>query len=898
MLLQEVSFVALFLFAGVAPVAPLAEWSFDTEADRAAWVPNAHLEKVRLKDGVLEAEAVNWDPFFICEGLEIAANPWQFVLVKIKANRGGVCDVFWTGTSEGPYGGFSEEKKCSIKVPHDGAWHELAGFPAWHAERTIRKLRFDVYDGAHFEIDSIRILQWGRDEAPAGDTFSWEFGRNPDQWHIHPAVTEKFAPPLRLAVAERGWVTVRMRSQRDGIASILWSGPRLVGLRSESFPVRGDGTLHSYNLELQGNPDWNELVLLGLRLPPDTPEMQVESVRIAARPSGPPEITATYFGFENAVNRAGSSARVRAQLTNLGGEEATQVTVKLRLPSDVQLRGSNTEQTLNAVALGVREDLTWEVVAERDGAYSATLELEGEGAPEPLKTQLHFTPPLNLAPTDYVPEPRPVATDLEVCAFYFPGWDSAAKWDCIRRIAPIRKPLLGYYDESSPECVDWQIKWAVENGISCFLVDWYWTQGQQILTHWFEAYRKARYRDMLKVAIMWANHNPPNTHSAEDFRKVTQHWIDHYFGLKSYYRIDHKPAVFIWDPENIRNDLKGSAAVKATLDESQAMAQAAGYDGIVYIAVNRVESPAHVRMCIEEGYCGATNYHEWGNAVERAPEPKRFRYADVVETCPAVWARRDAMDGTLVYYPLVETGWDSRPWHGDKSMVIDGRTPELFERLLRDGKQYCRDHGKKMMVLGPVNEWGEGSYIEPCAEFGFEMLEAVRKVVATGDPSSWPVNVAPSDVGRGPYDYPPVAKITAWTFDQDAGGWKAMMNVGEPVCRQGALRFRTTSEDPALMVDTPRMEAAEFSGVEIRMQLTGNVKTGSVGQLFWSPGGGAMVEATSVHFPLAVDGQPHHYQLDLKANPRWRGRISTLRLDPCESRDVEVNIEEIRFVRQ
>lgn len=92
----------------------------------------------------------------------------------------------------------------------------------------------------------------------------------------------------------------------------------------------------------------------------------------------------------------------------------------------------------------------------------------------------------------------------------------------MRRTAPIRKPMLGYYDEGNPECVDWQIKWAVENGISCFpgrlvLV----CEGRQSLTHWFEAYRKARYRDYLKVAIMWANHNAPNTHSAEDWRKVT-----------------------------------------------------------------------------------------------------------------------------------------------------------------------------------------------------------------------------------------------------------------------------------------------------------------------------------------------------------------------------------------
>ncbi|MBN2272524.1 MAG: glycoside hydrolase family 99-like domain-containing protein, partial [Sedimentisphaerales bacterium] len=102
-----------------------------------------------------------------------------------------------------------------------------------------------------------------------------------------------------------------------------------------------------------------------------------------------------------------------------------------------------------------------------------------------------------------------------------------------------------------------------------------------------------------------------------------------------------------------------------------------------------------------------------------------------------------------------DTGWDSRPWHGDKSMVIQGRTPQLFEELLRQAKSFCEERGKTMLILGPVNEWGEGSYIEPCTEFGFEMLEAVRKVFATRVSTSRPVNVSPSDVGLGSYDFPP-----------------------------------------------------------------------------------------------------------------------------------------------
>jgi len=56
-----------------------------------------------------------------------------------------------------------------------------------------------------------------------------------------------------------------------------------------------------------------------------------------------------------------------------------------------------------------------------------------------------------------------------------------------------------------------------------------------------------------------------------------------------------------------------------------------------------------------------------------------------------------------------------------------------------------------MAILEAWNEWGEGSYIEPNAEFGFDDLEAVRDVFAT--PDARPVNVWPGDVGlEGRYD--------------------------------------------------------------------------------------------------------------------------------------------------
>ena len=399
--------------------------------------------------------------------------------------------------------------------------------------------------------------------APLKNVYAWSFKKDADQWQMNPEGTEFFAPPLQLNVTGKGWVTLVLSSQKEALVSIVWRGFQEEAFKHRNFMVLGDGRMRHYNIQIGENLAWTgDIAVFGLRLPSDA-GIEIESIAIASDPSGPPEVETVYFGFENAPNRAGRICRVRAQFFNRGGTQADGVTACLILPPALRLVSSNLEQTLDTLGQGDYAGLSWEVLAEEPGDYPIQLmaSLEGNALPK-LEATLHFSKSLNLPKADYVPEPRPVETSVDVLAYYFPGWSSDIQWDCVRRITPVRKPMLGWYDEGNPECVDWQIKWAAENGIKCFLVDWYWTLGNQQFTHWLDAYRKARYRDHLKIALMWANHGELGMHTPEDTRKVLRFWIDNYFSLDSYYQIDGKPVVFIFGPECIRRDL-GEAAVCA-----------------------------------------------------------------------------------------------------------------------------------------------------------------------------------------------------------------------------------------------------------------------------------------------------------------------------------------------
>lgn len=886
--------VSLVGLSGV-PEAPVAAWEFNSPEEVQPWRPNGHMTNVTAENGILSCDTIDWDPFFTYSEAQIETSPWQFVVLRMKASRAGKGQLFWTADMEGKYGGFSEKKVTSFTIEEPDAWQEVIILPFWHTEGIIRQFRLDLFEGAHFEVDWLRVYDWAQGRSPSVETYRWEFEDGGEAWRLWPARGILISPPLNLAIAEKGWASIMLKAEESTTASLFWTGSRGPGREAVTFEVPASDDFRVYDIELQGESSWRDSILtLGLELAPAA-GLVVKSIEVTDRPQGPADIRVLHFGFENGANRAQRDCIVTANLVNEGGTQSAPIKAHLVLPNRVRLVESDAEQTIPPLDFRQRAKLNWTVRTDAAGTAQIVLEFPEDAPVDEQRAVLEFLAPMPVQKADYVPEPRPVKTDIDVMAYYFPGWGSDVKWDPVRYVDPIRKPLLGYYDEGNPEVVDWQIKWAVENGITGFLVDWYWVAGSRHLTHWFEAYRMARYRDQLKVAIMWANHNPPNTHSAEDWRNVTQEWIDKYFNLPCYYRMDGKPAVFIWAPANIRRDLGGTDAVIKSFEESQQMAREAGYEGITYVAMGYNVSRERSDLLAKEGYYGFSTYHEWGEARERSDVPQRAQFSDVADTAAAAWDTHEAIAGPLTYYPVADTGWDSRPWHGSRALAILGRTPELFERILRDIKDWANAHERGMVILAPLNEWGEGSYIEPNTEFDFKMYEAVRRVFAVDDPATWPVNIGPADVGLGPYDFAEQAMRRVWDFSNGPQGWARTMGVSDFTVRDGMLAFTTSSTDPALQVRTVGLQAAQFPRMVITMQITGDLPGAMTGQLFWSETGAAIDEAASVHFPLEADGAMHTYKLNLGEHPRWRGEITSLRFDPCAVANATVTIDEIRF---
>ena len=769
-------------------------WNFADEAAAKAWSIDNDLEDVVVEQGVLRANVSGNDPFLLSEVLDFPARSFQYVEVVLKTNSEGIGELFFTGTLEGQHGGLSQQKSLTWQVVGDGQWHVYRIYPDWRREGTIKRIRVDfpvpVYrDNVKptVEVRSIRVLQPTQATTDKVQPY-WDFSKDMTEWfpgdntviaktaHGWEISSSTGMPPtLETGLiafddsADKAWLSLELLDENAKSAKIEWVND-LGKVGVFDIPLLTDGQAHWYNVDVSkrrtqgGKVHWLK-ISLGKNA---SAKGLVKTLILSNQPQGPADVSVEQIWFSEPINRSGSTIPLSIRLKNNGGEPAVGLGIeRIKLTTNLEVVSRIDGKSIPMIPAMSSITHTILMRALQAGDAKVSVVFSGDCISEgDNPATVTVTPHLKLPKADYVPPPKPVQSDYEIGAFYFPGWSTARQWERIRSTHPERKPVLGWYDEANPQVIDWQIKWAVENGLQFFLVDWYWSRGRQQLDHWVKGFQKARYKSYLKWAMMWANHNGPGSHSEEDQQKVTQFWIDNYFNTPEYYTIDGMPVVMIWAPDGMDNDviaiergkgneLKKGEGVKKLLDISRNMARDAGFKGIYFIAMKWPEASTDakdIQWLADVGFDMTSIYHymDHGGKVEN---PLRFSFDRVVESNVKHWEGHH-QTGILPFLPNITTGWDSRPWHGEEQVIIEDRTVDKFRKICEDYVTFAEQTGIKRFAFGPLNEWGEGSYIEPNLEYGFGMYEAIREVFCEKPAEGWPMNFVPSDVGLGPYDLP------------------------------------------------------------------------------------------------------------------------------------------------
>ncbi len=364
----------------------------------------------------------------------------------------------------------------------------------------------------------------------------------------------------------------------------------------------------------------------------------------------------------------------------------------------------------------------------------------------------------------YVPVPEKVNTGkYMVGAFRCPLWNNVSMpgcWNPIKKF-PERQPLIGWYDEGNPEVTDWEIKYAAEHGISFFVECWFRKKGTEgkpaeyKLGHWLDSLPKARYRDSVKLVLLWENLNgiAAGISSEEDLlQNLMPFWIERYFKQSFYLLIEGKPVFMIYGYEKFVNQLGGIKKAAITVEKMKQACLDAGFKGLWLIAEHHIGFKNEIPLPQMAGFDAVTSYHwpSFSGLMPAVPGDKQL-IANYQEKC---WSELDRIS-QIPSIPTVSMGWDSEPWG---STYYKGQwyiEPQLFGQLCQKARSYV-DAGKvkgpfaNMLLLDNWNEYGEGHYIFPTRQFGFGYLDAVRMAFATNPKPH--KDVLPHEIGLGPYD--------------------------------------------------------------------------------------------------------------------------------------------------
>lgn len=760
------------------------------------------------------------------------------------------------------------------------AWDEVLGHAAIRTQLTMGEpvpARFDFSRGLQGWV-GLRGLEQpaARDKALSARTLSGT-----------PLIV---SPPLDVDAESTPFLTARMAVDAGNRGAVLFAGER--GSGEMRFDLCADGRPHTYVVDMAASSSWAARIRRLALAPTDTADaaFQLLSLTAETEPSGAPEIVARPFSLREAIARARSPATLRARLWNVGGA-AEGLRARLELPVAARLLKGSADQSLPPMRYEDTTALEWTLRAEGPVEGTAHLAIARGGQTlATFATNLSFSASPGVAQSDYVPQPHPVRGPLELGVKYFPGWESPSRWAPIHDF-PERTPVLGSYREGDPEIADWHIKWAVEHGITFFFYDWYWVQGARSLTHALhEGLLKSRYRDLMKFAIFWANHNPPNTSSERDLLNVTEYWIERYFRLPNYLKLNGKPVVGIFAPERFTEDM-GEEAVARAFAKMRDRCKAAGLPGL-YLIARSVGVREQAELLKREGYDAI-----WSSPDLREGTEPGATVAPITQLYAAHRNRwgQIAKEAILPCVPMVWSGWDSRPWHGTSAWVLTGHGPKVLKEQLTAAREFIeRQSEPRLALVWAWNEWGEGSYIEPHRAFGFGMLDALRSVF-TQAPGQH-TDLIPADVGRQPPELLEGKFRTAWEFDtaEDLADWQASMHLQDVRLAEGALQAVSSGDDPAFFGPPIWARAKEYPTVVVRVRTDRN----DVAQLFWTTRAVPESEATSYHFPVTGDGQWHEYRLPLGTVRTWRGVITRLRLDPANQPQVAVRVDYIRLAKE
>lgn len=327
-----------------------------------------------------------------------------------------------------------------------------------------------------------------------------------------------------------------------------------------------------------------------------------------------------------------------------------------------------------------------------------------------------------------------------------------------------RVPLNNnYYNLLEDKNKRWQVNLANKYGIYGFCFYHYWFDGKLLLEKPVEQFLKDKSLNT-HFCICWANEHWTNAWANKEAKVLIEQkygeeseWKEHFnyllpfFKDERYIKENNRPLLVIYRPELIE-------CLDKMLKFFDEEAKKNGFDGIdfAYQHAGYTVSP----NCEESLFKYALEYHpncaqvfmgmNRNTFIKRIEKEiatyfeKKFKI-NIREKLKRQKLRHYNYDEIWEYIinmkprnekciPGAFVDWDNTPRRGEKGFVMDGASPEKFEKYMtRQIKHAKEEYKKDMMFIFSWNEWAEGGYLEPDEKNGYGYLQALKNaLIANG----------------------------------------------------------------------------------------------------------------------------------------------------------------------
>ena len=541
--------------------------------------------------------------------------------------------------------------------------------------------------------------------------------------------------------------------------------------------------------------------------------------------------------------------------------------------------------------------------------------LDGENAGSVKFDELYVTPLIDYA--DYVPAPVPAESEyilgINVCSIWregnHRGWGVISPYDEL-------SPILGYYDEGSPEAADWEIKWMAEHGIDYQMLCWYGNaRGGAVklgrnsaAAALHEGYFNAKYAGTVKYAIMWEN--TTNTPSLENFKKhILPYWAAYYFTDPHYMTVDNKPVVSIWSVGALVSAMGADGAKEAVADIRDCCKTLGFDDALVLVADGHSTRPDQFRALASVGADATYAYH-WNDGgvksyhqITRMTNYLNYNASDAVPS-----------EEKIKLVPTVSVGFNSIGWKGKRTGLINDEEYGKVADFIKSDvlPTLAGTPMANMVMISTWNEYGEGTYIAPSVGLGFEYLDNVRKnfTASAAHEDVFPTGAQKARVGKL---YPQNRHLLSPLYEADVSEYPQTVRVSLKLTDENLSSFNLFSQNGGFINERGNYEAASSGNtiifpkeamdvniddcdyVRVTMRAQKDIDTDVLtAYLFFATDDYPNVEEpTRTAFQIPNGGDMATYYVKMSGNNRWRGNLKTLRLDPTNGGSFELDSIEI-----